>query len=297
MSLLSSATQGTPERVLSALQVLAAHGGVLPRNELVAWLNPPFSVQGEARSVTGTAADGAITAATDLGFVTIEGAACQLAPELANVDHFALADLAHDRLIAAPAEEADGVLMRGFAIVAARSVQQQGLTWVRGPNSALVAAINDALPDRPGTDADALKFNTSKVAPFWRWMVFIGLACELTDSYYPYVAARLDAELRRSGLPVGEETPIRDVLEVVARRMPYLDGGALYAEAADHFRLPATGRALSPLLSIALRDLHEEGRLALGVRADATGIVPLSPDPFSRIDAVQFVTLTPKPAA
>ena len=61
MSLLSS-TQGTPERVLSLLQVLAAHDGQMDRADLLAWLNPAFT-QKTTRAIIGPAAEQTLGAA------------------------------------------------------------------------------------------------------------------------------------------------------------------------------------------------------------------------------------------
>ena len=126
-------------------------------------------------------------------------------------------------------------------------------------------------------------------------MIFLGLALDLPgDRYHPYVAPRLARELVLSNLPRGEQIPIRQFLDFVAERMPYLDGGELYNSAAEKLGLPTKGRALSPIFSSALRDLNEEGLLELGARSDATGLVNLANDRFSSVKATQYVTLAPE---
>lgn len=290
MSLLS-ATQGTPERVLSAVQLLAAHGGTMPRADLIAWLNPNFLRSDQERAAPATAAEQTLSAASSLGLMTQTGGTYALAEDgdLASLD--ALADRTHDHLIAAADDHADSVLMQAFAHVARQTDHAQGVGWLQLSNKVFADLIQTKLPPRRGADAEKLLFNETKVSHFWRWMMFVGLATNLPDINYPYVAERLARELRRSGLPRGQEIPVRDVLATIAQRMPYLDGGSHFTAAADRLELPAAGRALSPLLSTALRDLHEDSVLVLGVRRDAPNIVSLADDPFTTQSAVQFIVL------
>lgn len=291
MSLLSS-TQGTPDRVLSLLQVLAAHDGQMGRADLLAWLNPPF-IQATPRAIIGPAAEQTLGAALSLNFVSQEDGRCQVndGQEFASLDD--LADLTHQRLLSLDSEHADAVLPQAFAYIVARSEQAKGTAWLHAAtNKALADALNAVLPRRVNTAAEGRRFNEYKFAPFWRWMILIGLALDLPgDGPHPYVSSRLARELAQSDLPRGEQIPIRRFLEVIAERMPYLDGGALYNSAAEKLGLPTHGRGVSPILSTALRDLDEEGVLALGSLTDAAGLVNLADDRFSRIKAVQFVTL------
>lgn len=295
MSLLSD-TSGTPERVLSLLQLLEAHGGSLLETEVAAWLNPPFVENREARATPSAGVDQTIGAARGLGFVATASGACALADGLEDITLPKLADLTHDVLIAAAADDADGVLPRVFAFVTARSEQARGTNWVHETNNVdFAVAVNAVFPQRD-TAAKGRIFNEYRVAPFWRWMSFVGLGMDLAGAWHPYVAERLDIELRRSGLPRDVEIPVRDFLEVVRARMPYLDNGPLYVEVAGRLGLPSPARTLSPLLSTALRDLHEEGALKLGARPDAPGVLALTPDPMSPVNGVQFVILTPEAA-
>lgn len=294
MSLLS-ATQGTPERVLSVIHLLAAHGGSLPRAEIIAWLNPKFVRNERERAAPDNAAEQAISAASSLGLISQAGGSWTLAEGLKDVELSELADRAHDHLITATDDHADAVLVQAFAHVARQCEQAQGVGWLQLSNPVFADLIQTKLPPRPqGADSDKLRFNETKVAPFWRWMSFLGLATSLPDMTYPYVAERVSRELRRSALPRGEEIPARDVLTVIAQRLPYLDGGSHFAAAAERLGLPPTGRSLSPLLSTALRDLHEDGVLVLGVRRDAPNIVRLADDDFTTQSAVQFIVLNPE---
>ena len=204
-----------------------------------------------------------------------------------------MADLTHQRLLELDSEHPDAVLPQAFAFIVARTEQAKGTAWLHAAtNKALAEELNTVLPDRADTSSEGRRFNEYKFAPFWRWMSLLGIAVDLPgDGVHPYVAPRLARELANSDLPRGEQISIGQVLEVIAKRMPYLDGGALYNSAAEKLGMPSQGRALSPILSTALRDLDEEGALALGARADAAGLVNLADDRLSRIKAVQFVTL------
>jgi hypothetical protein len=291
MSLLSD-TQGTPDRVLSLLQLLAAHDGRLPRAEVLAWLNPAF-VHGTPRSNASPAADQTIGAALSLNFISQADDGYRLEDGLEVETLDALADLTHQRLLSLDPTHPDAVLPQAFAFIAARAEQARGTAWLHNTTNKLLGeAINAALPERTDTAAEGRRFNEYKLPPFWRWTILQGLALDLPgQGPHPYVAPRLALELARADLPRGEELPVRALLDVVAERMPYLDGGPLYRAAAEKLDLPAQARALSPLLSTALRDLHEEGVLTLGARADAAGLVSLADDRFSPIKAVQFVVL------
>jgi hypothetical protein len=292
---LRSSTQGTPERTLSLVQILAAHDGHLPRNELLAWLDPAL---GRDQSEVGKspAADHTLQSASSLDFATQSGGQYILEAglDVRDLDHFA--DLTHQRLLTLPAAKADSVLLRAFAYIVARAEQAKSTGWLHSATNKVVAdGINKAFPERANTGAEGRVFNEYQMAPFWRWIALVGLAVDLPGGgFHPSVAPRLARELAQSGLPAGEELPIRQVLEVVAERMPYMDGGRLFTVAAEKIGLPAKMRAISPILSTALRDLAEEGVLILGSRADAAGLVALADDRFSRTKAVQFVTLYPQ---
>ncbi|WP_304051303.1 hypothetical protein, partial [Jatrophihabitans endophyticus] len=72
-------------------------------------------------------------------------------------------------------------------------------------------------------------------------------------------------------------------------RMPYVDGGSLHRRALSR-RGAAPPRRVSRLLSVALRDLHDEGVLQLRVTGDATGLTELAPD-VHPIRTVQTIVL------
>jgi hypothetical protein len=111
------------------------------------------------------------------------------------------------------------------------------------------------------------------------------------DEFYPYVTERVWRELMSSDLPSGDELSINSVLDVIARRAPYLDNGAIFTELAQKsgFRLPP--QQISRVLSTALRDLDEQGKLDLVVHGDAMGVFLLSPDGLHRKRSVKGVVL------
>lgn len=291
MSLLSS-TQGTPERVWSALGALEAHGGRLEHVEFLRWLNPRFSLKAGLRTLGGDADDQTVGAAMSLGFVRKEGSESMLGVSC-PANYGAFADLVHDRLCSIDGDDPDAVLFEVFAWIATEVEAQQSTGWIGSAQNDQFADAADlgigARPDRQGMR----RFNATKVTPWRRWMTFLGLAADFPRGlgFYPYVADRLSRELSRSGMRTGEEVPIATVLEIVARRMPYLDGGRMFEAASARRENAPQGRRLSAILSIALRDLHDEGGLELRVRGDATDLRDLSRDDLHAVKSVQTIVL------
>jgi len=294
MSLLSS-TSGTPDRVLSLVQVLAAHGGELPREELLTWINPPFVRDGAVRQTPKDAATQTWGATSSLGLAVARAGLYALVEPAADWNRATLADVVHDRLCALDESTPDAVVLQVFAYVVARSLHEQGVSWVGALTDKQFAdSVEAHLTSRDDTAADGRRFNGTKLAPLRRWTAFLGLSVELPgEGDYPSVSERLSRELVREGLPVGEELPAATLLATIAKRMPYLDGGALFEAMTERMGVGRSTRTLSPVLSHALRDLDEEGLIEIGARGDATGLVWLAPDRFSAVSTMQFVTLRP----
>lgn len=292
MSLLSS-TQGTPDRVLSLIRVLAAHSGALPREELLTWINPSFARNGTPRSASKDAASQTWGATSSLGLAVAREGAYVLRDPQTDWDRSVLADAVHDRLCSIDENDPDAVIFQVFAYIAVRSQQEQGIGWLHAlSRRELADAVETHLTARDDTATDGRRFNDTKIAPFWRWIAFLGLSVDLpVDGDHPYVAGRLSRELARTELPIGEELPGDTIVKAVADRMPYLDGGAGFLAMADRMNVRRSARLLSPLLSTALRDLHEEGRITIGVRGDAADLITLAPDRFSSVSTVQFITI------
>ena len=294
MSLLSS-TQGTPDRVLSLVQVLAAHGGSLPRDELLTWINPAFERGGAPRQTPKEAANQTWGAASSLGLAVAQDGHYALTEPAADWSRRAMADAVHDRLRALDDSDPDAVVLQVFTYIVVRSQHARGVGWLRTlTGKQLADAVDAHLTARDDTATDGRRFNDTKLAPLWRWTAFLGLSVDLPgEGDYPYVTERLSRELAREGLPIGQELPAATVLATIAKRMPYLDGGTLFEAMSERMGVGRNPRTLSPVLSHALRDLDEEGRIELGTRGDATGLVSLASDHFSRISSLQFVTLRP----
>lgn len=284
MSLLSS-PGGTPERVWSALRIVGAEGGQMGRDDLWGWLSPAYRVNGGTPTRPKDAERHTVGAATSLGLLIGEGTTYRLdAPVMETYE--AYADVVHDRLSAMPEEHADFLMLEAFAwlgIVA----DAKGTEW------AGVGDFGDKVEEALGDPSvSERRFNSTKQTPWRRWMCFLGLGVELPvqAKFHPCVTPRLDIELGRSGLPVGAPLPVRDVLQVIGQRMPYIDNGALRASVAAVRGLPLDQNRVSRLLSTGLRDLHDEGRLELSSHGDATGYVDLAPS-FHKVKSVLTITL------
>lgn len=289
MSLLSS-TSGTPERVWSLVNLLDAHEGVLARDEIVAWLSPPFLQGGQTRPISGEPDGQALGAATSLGLVRREAGNYRLEHPPAR-SYPAFADEVHDRLTGVDASDPDFVVLEAFAFVASEIERRQSTAWLGTSAQEFADAVEHAIGGvEEGTNER--RFNSTKIAPWRRWIMLLGLGVELPGAigFYPYVAERLLRELRRAGLPTGVALPAAELLAAVAKRMPYLDGGALFLDLCRRTGLRLPARRLTRLLSVALRDLHDEGALVLGVRGDASDLFELAPDGQHPVKTVQTIT-------
>lgn len=286
MSLLSS-TQGTPERIWSAIRVVEAEGGRIGREDLWTWLNPAFRLNGVPRDNTDRAERQVIGAASSLELLTLEGRDYVLnTPALDSYGTYA--DLVHDRLCRLPADHPDFILLETFAWLGLKA-ESSGTEWAAAGDFAdrVEADLGDP------TAGDARRFNPTKQTSWRRWMSFLGLAVDLPVrlSFHPNVTRRLAIELERAELPVEVPLPIETVLQAIAQRMPYLDRGPLRARVAARISLKDEPARLSHLLSSALRELHDENRIVLERRGDALGYVDLAPDPFHDVKSVLTVTL------
>lgn len=286
MSLLTD-TQGTPERVWSAISAVAAEGGSLKRDDLWRWLNPPFVNGGHPRPSDVSAPKQAVGAAASLGLLSQEGGVYALTSALPP--HYAgFSDLVHDRLVAVGPDDPDYLVLEVFAWIGFE-VDRLGPEY---PATNFADAADHALKD-PSVGDEARRFNSTKLAAWRRWVRFLGLAVSLPSGpgFYPCVTERVGRELRRSGLATGVPLPANDVLNALALRMPYLDRGVLRTSVAARAGVANDASRVSRLLSSGLRDLHDEGRLILHSRGDAASYVTLFPDSFHGVQSVLAVTL------
>lgn len=288
MSLLTD-TQGTPERVWSAVCITAAEGGKISRDDLWAWLNPDFIQNGQPRQTIGDAHRQTVGAASSLGLLTLESGHYVLDGPVAT-DYVAFADDVHDRLCASGRDDPNFLMLETYAWLGL-AADIRGTEWAAASDFAdqVEAALGD-----PKAAEGARRFNSTKQAQWRRWMRLLGLAVELPTrlSFHPSVADRLRIELERAELPVGSPLPATEVMTAIGRRMPYLDRGTLRADIAARCGLANDSARVSRLMSNALRDLHDEGVIELVSRGDATGYLDLSPDPFHPVQSVLTITLS-----
>ncbi len=293
MSVLSN-PQGTPERVWSLVAGLAALGGSADRAAYDALLNPGFNKDGVDLKANTSLAGNAHGAALSLKLVEAgrDQAALLVEPP---VDLAAFADHVHDRLSNLTSGETDAPILDAFAWVAAESDRRGGLDWIYQTGRDDFADLaNGALV---GEDDDGKIMNPTKVVAWRRWLAFLGLGIALPFERtpdFPTPADRVTRELRRAGLAANTSMPAGAFVALIAGRMPYLDKGRLFNQACERIgHVPATGR-LSPLLSIALRDLHDEGTISLRPSGDAAERLRLSEDSAHAIDAFSTVICFPQ---
>lgn len=287
---LLSATEGTPERVWSLVSILAAHSGSMERQELARWLNPPFrSTHGE-REDKKSAVDATIQVASDLDLIdTSERGAVRLINGYLSGKYDEFADLIHARLASLSDGDADAVLLEAFAWLAVQVEIEGSTLWVDDWSADEFA---DHADKALTPEAGERRFNKTKRAPWRRWMEFVGLSVPLpTGEDHPCVTRRLERELFGGSLPLNEEIGAGRLLDYIAQRLPYLDGGRLFVRLCDRLGHHMAPQRLSRLLSSALRDLGEDGRVTLIVRGDARNNVELAPDQFSRAQSFSAAVL------
>jgi hypothetical protein len=276
MSILTD-TQGSPERVVSALAGLATFGEQ-SRGELEKLLNPGFLKPGlepvklvNIRQVIG--------AASSLGALKADRTSATTDVPASALTQVEMADWTHDVLCGLEPDHKDAVILETYAWLAARSDQAGSMAWMHEMNADAFA--DAAVEGLVGVDDDGdVKMNKSKVVAWRRWLVFLGLATPLPSPLLPQpsVATRLRRELVRAGT-VGKILESQEFLALVAERLPYLDRGRLYLQACERLGRSPSAQRLSPMLSIALRDLEDDGSLKMAQLGDASGIIQLAEDP------------------
>jgi hypothetical protein len=292
MSLLTDTT-GRPERVYTLMKLLEAHGGRLSYDETVAWLQPPI-LRGEKNSTD--AAKQTIGSARSLGFIRDEGNILLLDEPSVSSDPPAFADLVHGRLRDNPSEK-DRVMLEVYALFVVMTEREEGTSWIAQKSVETLADLIDIALPRPADEPQQQKvFNKDKYSTAWRpWMVYLGLGWEgiVLPTFFPHPTVRLERELPALSreLGVGHELDPGNFLQAIARRMPYLDGGALFEEAMRRVRWRRTTQRLTVVLSNVLRELHDDGRIRLHLRGDTVGATRLAPDPTHEIQAISAVEI------
>lgn len=285
--------QGLPERVWSLVAGLSAIGGRVDRATFDALINPGFVKDGITIQTKANLAGDTSGAASSLGLIAYDRAQASLLLEQTFDSASAFADHIHDHLVHLPPEDTNKVLLEAYAWIAAESDRTGDLVWIYDLDRKTFAdRANEALT---GEDEDGRPMNDVKVVPWRRWLSFLGLGVQLPLSSapdFPSPAPRILRELHRASLDDGTERNAKDFLGVLAERMPYLDGGRLFTQACERIGHVPRARSLSPLLSAALRDLHDEGRVALRPRGDASDAVLLTDDPTHKVQTFNTVIVS-----
>jgi hypothetical protein len=294
MSVLSS-PQGTPERVWSLVAGLQALGGETDRAAFDALINPGYVKDGAEIRAKDTLAANALGAASSLGLVQSGRDKAVLGEGVAIANYAALADHVHDRLAALPSANSDCAILDAYAWVAAESDRQKGLGWIYEWGRDQFA--DEANKSLVGEDEDGRLMNTTKVVPWRRWLNFLGLGATLplaNTPDFPTPTLRIARELERAGIEPGSELTAEAFLTLLAGRMPYLDRGRLFIQACQRIGHQSLQRQLSPLLSVALRDLHDDDTVKLRLSGDASTHVRLAPDPAHAMQAFTAVKIFPE---
>jgi hypothetical protein len=297
MSVLSN-PQGVPERVWSLVGGISALGGSTDRESLDRLINPGFVKDGLNVRTDPKLAANALGAATSLHLIEAnrDEARLTVPSDLGSASQFA--DAVHDRLIALPDDDNDRVLLEAYAWVAAESDRQGNLAWIyEWGRDAFADEANKGLV---GEDEGGKPMNPTKAVAWRRWLSFLGLGVQMPMGNlvdFPSPASRIAREIERAHLKNGEELTATKFIALLAERMPYLDGGRLFKQACERISHQPKARRLSPLLSAALRDLHDEGTVSLRPRGDSTDAVLLADDPAHEIQTFNLVIIRPSGAS
>ena len=290
---LLAATQGTPERLWAIAKVLEAHGGSVPRSALQHWLRPRWD------GVSDTTRDEkdrglvsqALQAASGLGLVggrdPIELQIAELPTEIAG-----FSDLVHGLLLAQEAQSPDADILHAYACVVVQTEKLGNRQWLSDWTATKIAdLLTGALPPK-AVETNDQRYNPYRHPAWLRWIEFLGLNETLSSrTTLLSTTGRLQRALRASDLPRDQAISPEAFLAWVAAQLPYLDGGTLFLAAAKRMgHVP--GQTVSRLLSMALRDLHEDEAIRLiAPRGDAQLATTLATDLLSELKVFNAVTL------
>lgn len=300
MSLLSD-TNHSPQRIFALLRLLEAEGGALEFDAIKTWLKPNFR-GGDQREQEGDHVNirQMLGAATSLDLITsdTQNHYKLQRPVPATLDAFA--DAVHDHLVSVDWSDADSIVLEAYAAMIALSEIEQGTAWLDENAKERASRINNAVRRDEGEDEDESKkrFNSTKASPWKRWVIFLGLGISMPKGdLYPYPVARLEREIarmRQAGA-LADEIDIETFLPAIAARMPYLDGGRLFLSSANQIRLPPIEKRVSRILTGALRDLHDDERIALETIGDAKENYAMTGEPHvvKSVKQVRLIAETP----
>jgi hypothetical protein len=275
MSILSS-PQGTPERVWSLVGLTAANGSTIDRAEAADLMNPSFIENQQI--VRDDSFAQTLGAATSLGALEVDKTSLRLNPTCRANDYITFGDWVHNRLTTLDTAHKDAILLQTYAWIVAESLHQGTISWFHEwTNDAIVDAATKALPEATDDDGSQI-INTTKLPPWRRWLVCVGLFVPMPNQIQPHPTAddRLVRELEHSELERDSDISASEFLRFISVQLPYLDSGRLFKEAAGRMEYATNPLQVSPFLSAALRNLHDEDIIELRIRGDASNVVRLS---------------------
>lgn len=280
MSILSS-PQGSPERVWSLLVGLQALGGASSSETYQALLSPIVgsSVVKDTRGVISS-----------LGLVRTSGHEVSLIDGLDLMDMASFADDVYDRLIALEMNNIDAVLLTTYAWICAVSDREGNVSWLYALDKQQF--VDQAAQAQSQAGAESPRINTTKVRPWHRWLVFMGMGVSLPLSKFQILfspAQRLRRELQRARTRLPDEMTADAFRDFIASRLPYLDGGRFFTEACAWIGHAPPARQFSPMLSDALRELHDDETIQLCLSGDAMTHIGLTENPAHAINAFTTV--------
>lgn len=273
MSLLT-ATQGTPGRVYALLRLLHEAGEPLSSDTIAGWLVPRNLVERVEVGRPKEALDQTISAARSLRLISENSPISSVGAVPKTIEGFA--DLAHRQLCTLPENDANVVILKVYAWFMIRA-EQEATSLHRPSREALVDEIDGAFPR--SEEEQAKTFNSTKIKPWTRWASFLGLGSELPNCpFFPYPAKRVLHELYAIATEQGfdRDLEFREVQNELSKRMPYLDGGEIFHKMTQQMSFRT--RTLSRVLSMVLRDLHQEGHIHLTSLGDSAERVQFAPD-------------------
>jgi hypothetical protein len=274
MSLLTD-TQGSPNRVFGLLRLLSEAGAPIPLETVAGWLTPRNKIGNAEVPRPKDAFGQTLGAARSLNLIE-DGTPVTLSVGVpSTIQEFA--DLVHRHLSSSTDEDANSVVLKVYAWFVLRADRQVGGLH-RIVSQELVAEIDGAFSR--ADDKEARTFNTTKLAPWVRWVSFLGLGMDLPSTlFFPSPVERVLRELRgiAGKMEFDRKLDFRDVQRELSMRMPYLDGGALFSEMAE--RTGWRPKTVSRVLSSALRELHQEGEIRLTALGDSAKRIPFANDP------------------
>lgn len=284
------AIQHTPER-LHALAQLLKVAGPIGREDL----QDLMLAHQQPAERTAEAVKQAIAAAASLELVRSDRDLIALPDSFDPPTTFlAFSDTCYDRFLSATAPDNNAIILDAFALIADDCNRRQNLLWLfEIDREAFVGDIEGRLNTN---SSEKRTFNTTRITPWRRWLIALGLAIEIPQSlFYPDITRRLIREIDRDpGLALRTPIEATDFLTWVRQKLPFLPGGERCRALGITAESPRTADFL---LSSAMWNLQEEGRLSLTRASDDPSAVELRHDRSGAYRFISTVTINRMEAA